>query len=224
MELVVELHNHVLPHLDDGAQTMQESLQMMLFWAEMGYQKVIATPHQNTLMNPSQEEIEMMEARLRQHLQEQELPIFLTTAAEYLLEPELRTRLSALRTFGPKRYVLIEMDFWLPMVGVDQILFELYQCGYTPVLAHPERYTYADRTMLKSWYERGLFLQVNLLSLVQAYGRLAQEKAEYLLEKGWVHFLGSDMHHSTQILAVRRALAHKLVRKRLSTLLNPTLL
>ncbi|MCX8112042.1 MAG: histidinol-phosphatase [Bacteroidia bacterium] len=223
-ELVVELHNHVLPGVDDGAQTMQEALQMMFFWAEMGYQKVIATPHQNTFMNASEIQLDAAEHRLRAQLQEQEIPIFLTAAAEYLVEPELQGRLPSLRTFGPKRYVLIELGFWASPVGWESLMFQLYQIGYTPVLAHPERYTFADRQTLKSWYERGYFLQVNLLSLARAYGKEAQQKAEYLLEKGWVHFLGSDMHHSGQIALVRQALAHRLVRRQISSLLNPTLL
>ncbi|MCS6896139.1 MAG: histidinol-phosphatase [Bacteroidia bacterium] len=223
-ELLVELHNHVLPGVDDGAHTMQEALQMMFFWAEMGYQKVIATPHQNTSMNPTADQIDNAESRLRAQLQEQELPIFLTTAAEYLVEPEFRERIPYLRTFGPKRYVLVELGFWLPPLGWESVIFELYQQGYTPVIAHPERYEFADRQVLKAWYEKGYLMQVNLLSISRAYGRLAQEKATYLLEKGWVHFLGSDMHSPKQIGAVREALSEKLVRRRFTDLLNPTLL
>lgn len=223
-ELVVEIHNHVLPSVDDGAQTMQDALQMMLFWAEMGYQKVIATPHQSSTMCASEEEIQRAETRLRAQLQEQEIPIFLTSAAEYLVEPEVCSKFPNLRTFGPKKYILVELGFWMPPIGWEGLFFELYQMGYTPVLAHPERYSFADRTMLRTWYEKGYLLQVNLLSLARAYGREAQEKAEYLLEKGWVHFLGSDMHSPRQILSVREALAHKQVQKRLSSFLNPTLL
>ncbi|MEN3041382.1 MAG: CpsB/CapC family capsule biosynthesis tyrosine phosphatase [Bacteroidia bacterium] len=223
-ELIVEIHNHVLPGVDDGARTMQDALQMMFFWAEMGYQKVIATPHQNAMMNPTKEQITQAEARLRAQLQEQELPIFLTTAAEYLIEPELQQRFPTLRSFGPKRYVLVELGFWVPPIGWENLVFELYQAGYTPVIAHPERYEFADRSTLKSWYEKGYLMQVNLLSLAKAYGRLAQERAVYLLEKGWVHFLGSDMHSPGQIMAVREALNHKLVRRSFTNLLNPTLL
>lgn len=224
VELVVEIHNHVLPGVDDGARTMQDALQMMLFWAEMGYQKVIATPHQNTSMNAPETQLDAVESKLREQLQEQEIPIFLTTAAEYLLEPELRLRLPQLRSFGPKRYVLIELGFWMPPVGWEGFLFDLARLGYTPVIAHPERYTFADRAAMKTWYERGYLLQINLLSLARAYGREAQDKAEYLLEKGWVHFVGSDMHHPGQIAAVRQALSHKLIRRRMADFLNPTLL
>lgn len=224
IELVVEVHNHVLPGVDDGARTMQDALQMMFFWAEMGYQKVIATPHQNTYMNASEAELEDVEARLRSQLQEQELPIFLTTAAEYLIEPELRARLPALRSFGPRRYVLLELGFWIPPLGWEALLFEIAQHGFTPVIAHPERYAFADRATLKAWYERGYLLQVNLLSLVRTYGREAQERAEYLLEKGWVHLAGSDLHHPGQISALRQALSHKLLRRRIPHLLNPTLI
>ncbi|MCS6789903.1 MAG: hypothetical protein NZ580_02830 [Bacteroidia bacterium] len=224
VEIVVEVHNHVLPGVDDGAATMQEALQMMFFWAEMGYQKVVATPHQNTYMNPTTEQIETSYQKLTSQIQEQEIPIFLTTAAEYLIEPELKDRIPHLRTFGPKRYVLVELDFWHLPVWWERILFDLQAAEYTPVLAHPERYEYADRELLRKWYERGLPLQINLLSLANAYGKKAVHAAEYLLEKGWVSFVGSDMHRPAQIPAVREALQHKLLRKRLSSFLNPTLL
>lgn len=224
VELVVEVHNHVLPGVDDGARTMQDALQMMFFWAEMGYQKVIATPHQNTSMNAPEHRLQEAEAKLQAQIQEQELPIFLTSAAEYLIEPELLKQLDSLRTFGPKRYVLIELGFWMPPIGWEQVVFELQQRDYTPVLAHPERYSFADKQTMKKWFEQGYLLQVNLLSLGGAYGREAQAKAEYLLEKGWVHFLGSDMHHPSQIPLVVQALSHKTVRRHIPKLLNPTLL
>lgn len=224
VDLAVEVHNHVLPGVDDGARTMQEALQMLLFWAEMGYQKVIATPHQNTSMNPSRETIEETAQKLQKQMREQELPLQLGVAAEYLLEPELRQRKASLLTFGPKRYVLIEMGFWVAPLGWEAFFFELRAAGYTPVIAHPERYEYADSSLLKKWYERGILLQLNLLSLSKAYGKTAYQKAEYLLEKNWIHFVGSDMHRVEQISAVRSALSHKLLRKRLEKFLNPSLL
>lgn len=223
-ELAVEVHNHVLPAVDDGARTVEEAMQMLLFWAEMGYQKVIATPHQNTCMQVPAEAIEAAAQRLHAQLLEQEIPLHLTVAAEYLLEPELQAQLSALRTFGPRRYVLIELGWWAAPMGWDNFFFTLHVAGYTPVLAHPERYEYAHEKNLKEWYEKGVLMQINLLSLAGKYGRKAQHRAEYLLEKDWVAFAGSDLHHATDIPALREALQHKLLRKRLESLLNPTLL
>ncbi|MCX7981028.1 MAG: hypothetical protein N3A68_08315 [Bacteroidia bacterium] len=224
VELGVEVHNHVLPGVDDGARTMEEALQMLFFWAEMGYQKVIATPHQNTYMRPSYTDIIQAHERLQKQAQEQELPILLTFAAEYLLEPELRMELPQLLTFGPQKYLLVEMGFWSLPASWQAFFFELQRAGYTLVIAHPERYEFADAALLKTWYEQGLYLQINLLSLGGLYGKKIQEKAEYLLEKGWVHFVGSDLHRVEHIPLVRRALMHKLLRKRIASFLNPTLL
>jgi len=223
-ELVVEVHNHVLPGVDDGARTVEEAMQMLVFWAEMGYQKVIATPHQNTSMWAPAQVIENAAQRLQAQLLEQEIPLHLTVAAEYLLEPELQRHLAALRTFGPKRYVLIELGWWAPPLGWERFFFTLHAAGYTPVLAHPERYEYANEKSLKEWHEKGVLMQINLLSLANQYGRKVQHKAEYLLEKGWVAFVGSDLHHATDTVALRQALQHKLLRKRIGQLLNPTLL
>ncbi|MEN2993578.1 MAG: CpsB/CapC family capsule biosynthesis tyrosine phosphatase [Bacteroidia bacterium] len=223
-ELTVELHNHVLPGLDDGAKTVEEAIQMIFFWAEMGYQKVITTPHIGATFRPSSHQIEETHSRLCQHLQEQEIPIFLTAAAEYLLEAELKADLTALRAFGPKRHLLIEFGFWILPPRWQELTFALQSAGYTIVIAHPERYEFATRELLRSWYEQGFYLQLNLLSLVGYYGKAALQRAEYLLEKGWVHFVGSDMHSPSQIAPLRKALQHKTLRRRFSTFLNPSLL
>jgi len=223
-ELLVEIHNHVLPGLDDGARNMQEALQMLFFWVEMGYQKVIATPHHSSYYPTRDEEIEDRLAQLRYQAQEQEMPVQVTAAAEYLLERDLLGKEKKFRYFGPKRYLLIEFGFSFLPVGWETALYELQRQGYTIIIAHPERYPYATKETLRGWYERGLFLQINLLSLSGYYGRMEMQKAEYLLEKGWVHFVGSDMHGPQQIELVREALQKKLLRKRLGNLLNPTLL
>jgi protein-tyrosine phosphatase len=223
-ELMVELHNHVLPGLDDGARHMQDALQMVFFWVEMGYQKVIATPHHSSYFPTTDDAIDEKLSQLRQQVQEQEMPIHITAAAEYLLEQELLGKAAKLRFFGPKRYLLIELGFSFLPIGWEAALFELQQHGYTIVIAHPERYPYATPDKLRSWYERGYFLQVNLLSLAGYYGKVEMERAEYLLEKGWAHFIGSDMHSPHQIGAVREALQKKLLRRRLDRFLNPSLL
>jgi len=224
VELVVEVHNHVLPGLDDGARNMQEALQMLFFWVEMGYQKVIATPHHSSYFPTSDEEIEDKLSQLRYQAQEQEMPVQITAAAEYLLESDLLDKSKKIRFFGPKRYILIEFGFSFLPIGWEAALYELQREGYTIVIAHPERYPYATQDVLRGWYERGLLMQVNLLSLSGYYGKAEMQKAEYLLEKGWVHFVGSDMHGPQQIELVREALQKRLVRKRLGNLLNPTLL
>jgi len=224
LELSVEVHNHVLPGLDDGARSMQDALQMMFFWVEMGYQKVITTPHHSTYFPTQSVDIEEKLLQLRHQMQEQEMPIQLTAAAEYLLERELLEKASQLRFFGPKRYLLVELGFDMLPIGWEEAFFALQQQGYTIVIAHPERYAYATPDRLKSWYERGYFLQINLLSLAGYYGRSEMERAEYLLEKNWVHFVGSDMHHPGQISYLREALQKKVLRRRLDKFLNPTLL
>lgn len=223
-ELVVEVHNHVLPQLDDGARTMAEAIQMLLFWAEMGYQKVIATPHHSSYFPTTEEAIEARLAQLRYQAQEQEIPILLTAAAEYLLEEELMQDGLRLRSFGYRRYVLIELGFVALPLGWERVFFHLQQQGYFIVLAHPERYPYASRSLLRRWYEQGLFLQINLLSLAGYYGPAERERAEYLLEKGWVQLVGSDAHRPEHLPYVREALTRAVLRKRLSTFRNPELL
>jgi tyrosine-protein phosphatase YwqE len=196
--LRVDMHSHLLPGIDDGAENLEESTQLILGLKELGYQKLITTPHVYQEYYPNTPAtIRGAYDRLQKHLEEKNIDIELEMAAEYFMDEHFEQLLKndELLTFGD-RYVLIEMSFYSEVPKLQQYIFQLCAKGYRPILAHPERYTYYEREFEKYHHlkERGCLLQVNLLSLTGHYGKVVQQLALRLLKENLVDLLGTDMH------------------------------
>lgn len=224
--LGVEFHNHILAGMDDGAEKWEESLQMLLFYAERGYQKVICTPHVSAEFFPNKR-LDIMHAAdtLRRIAQEQEIPIEIRASAEYLVDTNFLRLLEqdeVLPIAG--KYLLVETGFFEPPAKLEEILFSIRMKGYFPIVAHPERYFYAQEKLYAQWRERGYLFQVNIASFVGGYGSDARQKAHLLLKKNWIDFVGTDLHKPNQIPTLYKAYNESFWKKLLPNLKNPELL
>jgi protein-tyrosine phosphatase len=196
--ITTELHSHLIPGIDDGVQTLQESMDVLRHLSSLGYKKVITTPHiMGDFYKNSPENILPGMELVRATLKEQNIPIDFHAAAEYMVDDSLQEKIDAgnLLTFGNK-HVLIEMPFMEPAPNLKEILFSLQINGYKPVLAHPERYPYyaARPQMYEELFASEVMFQVNIYSLVGYYSPQVQKAAEYLLERKMVNMIGSDTH------------------------------
>ena len=106
--------------------------------------------------------------------------------------------------------LLIETSYVQPPMGMEGILRDMRKAGYTPVLAHPERYLYMDAEKYENIKEMGVKFQLNVTSLIGAYGKQVKERAEYLLNEGYYNYSGSDAH---SYHAIQRAFEHKSLKK-----------
>jgi protein-tyrosine phosphatase len=197
---LVDIHSHLLPGIDDGAKDLADSATLIKQFVHLGYQKLITTPHimGDFYRNTPEIILEKLE-EVRHFLQEMELHIQIEAAAEYYLDEWFIHKIEKgekILTFGDG-YVLFETGFHDKPKYLKETVFNLQASGYKPVWAHPERYTYLyqDSKILEELYECGVFLQINLNSLAGYYHRAAKDFAEKLIEKGQVHFIGSDCHH-----------------------------
>ncbi len=197
--LGTDMHSHLLPGIDDGSPDMETSLQLIRSMQKMGFERLITTPHIYQGLYPNTPEIILDRlAAVRAALQAANINIQLDAAAEYFLDENFDAQLAADRLLTlPERHVLIEMSFLAPYHKLHTTLFQMQTKGYRPILAHPERYLYyaGDLGRLEQIREYGSLLQVNLLSLSGYYGKPAKNLALKLLEKGWVDYLGTDLHH-----------------------------
>ena len=205
--LKVDMHAHWLPGLDDGAQSMDDSLLLIRELHGMGYEKLIATPHVMADLYPnSSSTIRERLEEVREAVCKAHIPVELDTAAEYLMDEGFQERLNAgdLLTLPGKR-VLVEYSFVSPPLNRDRLFFELVAKGYTPVLAHPERYRYLHQKAdeLRRLVENGVTLQVNLLSLSGYYGNSIRRAALELIDGGLVSLLGTDIHHDRHLARLR---------------------
>jgi tyrosine-protein phosphatase YwqE len=196
--ITTEFHSHLIPGIDDGVQTIEESLDVLRHMASLGYKKVITTPHiMGDFFKNSPENILPLLEKVRAALKENNIAIELHAAAEYMVDDALQEKIDAgnLLTFG-QNHVLIEMPFDAPSPNLKEILFSLQINGYKPVLAHPERYPYL--AMHPSKYEElfatEVLFQVNIYSLIGYYSPMVQKAAEYLVDHKLVNMVGSDTH------------------------------
>lgn len=193
-----DMHAHWLPGIDDGAKDMAESLAMIRRLKHIGAERLIASPHVMVDFYPNSKETilgKLQEVRLAAAAAG--LSIQLNTAAEYLIDEGFNDLLDRgdLLTFDGNR-VLVELSFVAPPPGLHDTFFRLLTKGYRPVLAHPERYRYyhGKPDELRAIQDKGVELQVNLLSFTGHYGGSVQETAEKLLLDKMLALWGTDAH------------------------------
>ena len=228
--LKCDVHSHFIPGIDDGAETMEDSMALIKSFYDLGYKKVITTPHILTDGYPNTPEIILdgLE-KVRVALKHENIPIQMEAAAEYYIDFDFGRKIEEekLLTFG-KNYLLFEISYLNPPDNLEQIIFKLLTSGYKPVLAHPERYNFWHHTFEKyeQLKEKGLLFQLNINSLTGYYSRATKKTAERMVEKNMVDFLGSDCHHSEHVNLIKRdAVYEKALYKLIESgkLLNNTL-
>jgi protein-tyrosine phosphatase len=208
--LGVDMHSHLIPGIDDGAPTMDHCIAMLNKFAQLGYRKVITTPHILGEVHPNTPEIiKVGLAKVRKEIQQLQIPIELEAAAEYYCDETFLPKIKEkkLLSFG-QNYVLMEFSMLSPSQYEAQALFELQVAGYTPVLAHYERYPYyhKDFEKVRELRERNIKIQVNLGSLSGHYGIGVKKMAEELIQKGLVDFLGTDCHRMEHLILLENNL------------------
>ncbi len=205
--LKTDLHSHFIPGIDDGVKSLEESMRLILGMKELGYKKLITTPHIMSDYYKNTPEIILggLE-KVREELKRNNISIELEAAAEYYLDYEFAEKLQSrnLLTLSDK-YVLVEISFLNPPDNLEATIFNLIIAGYKPILAHPERYAFWHGSLEK--YQRikdmGALLQLNILSLTQYYSEGVKKTAEQLVDKGMIDLLGSDMHNDKHLETLR---------------------
>lgn len=196
----VDIHNHILPGIDDGAATVEDSLDLLSHFEKLGITKFIATPHvMNDYYPNSPQTIYTALMKLQQRLSEEGKDyIQIKAAAEYMMDQTFLELLEKENLLClQENLVLVEMSYFQAPINLNEILFHLQTQQYKPVLAHPERYAYFHSktlTKYKDLKSRGCLFQLNALSLVGHYGKNMRGISFRLLEEGMIDVLGTDTH------------------------------
>lgn len=227
--LKTDMHSHFIPGIDDGTKTMADSIALLKEMHELGYRKVITTPHimsdgyRNTpeiILNGLQ--------KLKNAVKEAGIEIEVEAAAEYYYDYPFEKSLAQKdkMTFGDK-YLLWEVSFMNKPDSVYTGIFEMITQGYKPVLAHVERYPFwhTNFSVYKELANRGVLLQLNINSISGQYGIPVKKAAEWLIDNDLISFLGTDCHHMGHIEILKKTLREKYTHKILASgkLLNSTL-
>lgn len=210
-------HSHILPGVDDGVRTMDEALEILALYERLGVKTVWLTPH---IMEDVPNTSAQLKARFGDLKTAYKGTIRLHLAAEYMLDNLFKQRLEEndLLPLGEKEYyLLVETSYYNPPANLYGLLDEIKSKGYHPVLAHPERYGYMTGMGYKALKDTGVRFQLNIFSLVGAYGKEVQGKAEGLLKKGYYDLTGTDTHCKEML---RMCLARKYTSSAIEVLLT----
>lgn len=192
---IIDLHSHILPQLDDGSQSLEQSLQMADMAVRSGVRSMVVTPH---CIRGDAREVMAAFTLVREALQDTGIPLRLFPGMEILGTPDTAQLLKSgqLLTINGSRYPLIEFPFGAGSRGNTKILEDVIRVGFRPVIAHPERYecVQEDPTCVEAWNEMGCLLQINRGSLLGRFGGRAQETAFFLVDGGFATAVASDAH------------------------------
>ena len=227
LEDFVDIHNHILPGIDDGSASLAESIILIKNMKNLGITQFIATPHimgdfypnnETTIGNAYQSLIlELRKKKLND--------IIVNPSAEYMMDNNFEILIDQNNLFPLKEnYVLIEMSYFQPPINLEEILHKLIIKNYIPVLAHPERYTFYHEK--KSYYkvlkQMGCLFQLNMLSLGDHYGKSTQKMGMYLLEENLIDFIASDIHNDFHIEEIKNLLLNKSQQQYLPNIIENT--
>lgn len=211
----IDIHSHLLPGIDDGAQTLEDTIQLTDALQKIGFEQFITTPHvMSTVWKNTKLGIENKLGITVEELNQNNIKIPIKAAAEYLIDTQFVSLFSNEPLLVLKdNYVLVEFNYINPLLQLYDILFDLQVAGYKPILAHPERYSYYHHNFeeYQKLKNAGCLFQLNLLSTVGYYGAEVTKTAEKLLRNGMIDFVGSDVHHQNHIDAFSKKILIKYI-------------
>lgn len=221
----VDWHSHILPGVDDGFKTIEDSLKLLGTYDELGVKKLWLTPH---IMEDYPNETSDLRKRFEELCNAWDGNVELRLASENMLDSLFEERLEK-KDFLPigddGKHLLVETSYFNPPMNMDELLENVMGAGYEPVLAHPERYRYMDKNDYLNYKDMGVLFQVNFFSLIGLYGETARGNAEWLLRNGMVDLTGSDLHRYA-VLMNNRDMApnkHEIMELLLKVAQNPAI-
>ncbi|AFL83554.1 capsular polysaccharide biosynthesis protein [Belliella baltica DSM 15883] len=203
----IDMHSHLIPGIDDGAKTLEQSIELIQRLKGYGIKKIITTPHIMWEFYKNTPEIITNGIKaLQEELSNQEIDIEILGAAEYYLDEFFFEKIKKgeqLLTVSDN-LILVETGFIEKPAILLETLFELELQHYKPILAHPERYFYLlnDKKLVQDLLDREVYFQINLLSLTGFYSKESRVFAETLIDENRIKLVGTDCHNGKYLDAL----------------------
>ena len=224
----IDIHNHILPGIDDGAKTVDDSIALIRSFSEFGVKHFVATPHIMSNYYPNTRETigasltELKNALLQNGLKD----VSVEASAEHMIDDNFENLLENEGIMPLKKdYLLVEMSYLQPPINFEEAIIKTASKRFFPILAHPERYGFLHhrKKRYKEYKDNGILFQMNLLSLSEYYGKEVPKVAVELLENGLIDFVASDVHNMTQLNALKKLTLSKKMIEQLLPLINNTI-
>ena len=211
--VITDIHSHLIPGIDDGVKSMEESIDMIRAFSMLGFKKLVTTPHimSDYFKNTPEIILEGLE-KVKAEVIKEGINITIEAAAEYYLDEFFlqKVKNEKMLTINNK-YLLFEISYINPPDNLLGVIFEINVHNYTPLLAHPERYNYWCNKFdeYKKIKEAGVLFQININSLTGYYGKESKKTAERLIDENMVDFIGSDLHGHRHMDSLSRVVDEK---------------
>ena len=200
------MHSHLVPAIDDGSQSLEESIRFVEALYKLGFKNFVTTPHIHGEMYDNDTlKVQRLFQPLKEHLAIHNSDIQIQVSAEYFLDTYFLSDVlpKGLMAFG-KNNVLVEVSMAGWNRQFNEIMFAVQANGYNPILAHPERYIYETKLeVFEKLKEKGVLMQLNLLSILGYYGKSIKINAEKMLAMGLYDYCGTDLHHERHLAHIQ---------------------
>lgn len=228
LEGFIDMHNHILPGIDDGAQTVDESLKLITGFSEFGVKDFIATPHimHNYYNNTSvsiNESLQVLKAELAKNGMND---VSIEASAEHMIDDNFETILINKEVMPLREeHLLIEMSYLQPPLNFDESVIAITSDRFFPILAHPERYNFlhGKTRRYSEFKQQGIYFQLNMLSLSEFYGKEVKKIALKLLNEEMIDFIGSDVHNMNQLDSLKELTISKKTQELLIPIIENTI-
>lgn len=212
-----DMHSHLIPGIDDGAKSIDDSVELIRSLYELGFRKLITTPHimSDYYKNSPATIMEGLD-KVKEALKRENIRMDISAAAEYYVDDGFVKKLESekLLTMGDN-YLLFEISYINCPENISEIIFRMHVLGYKPIMAHPERYPfwYNNFDQYKQYRDNGVLLQINTNSLSGYYGFEAKKVAEKMIDNDLVDLIGTDTHHMKHIASLQKCTREKYLHK-----------
>ncbi len=207
---MTDIHSHIIYNVDDGSKSIEESIELLRMMKECGFDNVIMTPHfiegsEYCSYNP--EKLEKLNI-LREEVKKHNIDINLYLGNEIFVNDhiieDIKNNLAY--SLNNTKYFLFELPFHNQIIGLKDMIYEMKIQGYTPILAHPERYSYFQNNydLVDELKEEGLLFQCNYSSIIGHYGKESEKLLKYMLKNHYVDYLGTDIHHTSRATVLEK--------------------
>lgn len=204
---MIDMHSHIIPSIDDGSSSVQETFNMIKEAKKSGFTDIICTSHfLLDYYEPAPQEIIFWKDKLQQVLEYKNVDVNLHSGMEIYISNKLEQLIkeNKVLTLDESRYMLIELPLSTSINYLDHILFALQSLSIKPIIAHPERYKCVqdDPGLVQEYIDKGALIQCNYGSILELYGKKAKQTIKILLKENQVDFLGSDCHTENTIYPI----------------------
>lgn len=219
---MIDIHSHILPNVDDGSRSLEESIKIIKQAVSNGVTDIIVTPHfiLGSSYNKEKKDNKKLLAELEDKVESENIDVNLYLGNEIFVDIEMVSFLikKKIASLNDTRYVLFELPMNNEYKNIRKTLFDLQRAGFVPVIAHPERYKIIKENpkLIEEWIEAGAVFQGNIGSLLGRYGKEAKATLEILLRHEAITFLASDTHHNSDIFYQDLPKVKKILKKIIS--------